>query len=435
MFFPLFFILFHRLIYVSSTDINNNTLGDNNIIEALVINRNQELLYFESLINIESFIFLIEINSLSNYGIDSLIELMVYPVQVCLISVLESYRNGKGIHLSGGTYKNPRTGDKSSSLWSVNAHNEAPNSPPPNPTDKLDLITTHNADSVRTALSSIIINLTNFTQHINTNNAQLSRSLEVRNSMFKNDKSQISKLLYLNNLKAIKSIINNTPDSDLYNLLNIENLPIKRLKYKQMFFEFHKALLQTNNIRKIINIEKTNFLNLFLYSSSIDKTEYNKIRIIINLGGSFLLPSLLYNLNEKVLYNNNTDLLNKTILKIIKPVETLKLQIRHKTPNEKKFLILKFLNETLSNNIMYSEAFESRSNLLNLYFNNDISKVYKIDLYQDIMIRKYTKWLETIDSEYFDKFLLVNKEIVDLYCEYLGERKADVFEKIRSFFS
>lgn len=378
---------YNELLLIKKEDnIIKKEEDSNDNIEIILQNKIQELLYFESIMNIEPFLFLIEINSLSNYGVIKIIESMIFPIQISLENLLSE-------------------------------NEEITNS-----FNKKKLI-------------DLINNLSNFSKSVSIlNEPKLSKSLEIRNMFFLNDKSQIAKQLYLDNLKIIKDSIKEIPEDKIINLLKIDNLAVKRLKYKKMFEEFVKAILQTENIQKVLKNERENFLNLFLFSDQMDLTEYKKIRMIINLGGSFILPSLMFSLNEKLLHPEKEEFLHKTLLKIIKPVETLKLSIRHRSNSEKKFLILKFLNECLKNSNIFSEAFESRSSLLQIYFKNDIEKIHKIDFYQDLMLKKYIKYLETIDSDYFDRFLVSNRETINTYYQYLNTGQVTEKERLEEFF-
>lgn len=373
-------------------------------IEELRINKNQEQLFFESILNIESMLFIAQTTSLSSSGLSKIIESMIYPFQMSLLNIFsfdEDTKKGENI-------------DGENDLGKIKKEFEP---------------------SSKKKLQDLLKNLSNFTKSVDIpNEPGLSKSLEMRNLFLDNDKSKIATSLYLPTLENLKNIIEETEDSQIKYLLNIENLAVKRLKFKKMFEEFIKVITQTDNISKAIINERESFLNLFIYSTEIDIVEYKKVRMIVNLGGSFILPSLLFHISEKFLHSEKEVFMNKIIVNILRPIETLKLELRHRSSNEKKHLILEFLNNCLNNNNLFSDAFNSRSSFLSSYFRDDISKISKIDLYQEIMLKKYIEFLEKLDADFFDQFICINKEIVTAYHSYLMSGSSKESDKLEEFF-
>lgn len=361
-------------------------------LETLKQNTNQELLFFESIIDIETFIFLIGTNRLSESIITNLVEAFTFPIQISLKNIIPAKKEE-------------------------------------------DLEIKRFTDFERKKLENLLSNLSNFSKSVSVlNEPQLSKSLEFRNNYFLNDKSQIAKFLYLKNLKKIKKILKFSSNEELLSILGIEDLAVKRLKFRKMFEEFSKAIMHSENMHKIIKNEKENFLNLFLYRNEVNLKEYKKIRMIINLGGPFILPSLLFHLHENLLEKNREEFLHKLLLKILKPIENLKLEIMHRSTNEKKSIILNFLEETIKNSNLFSEAFESRSNLLQIYFKEDLNKIGKIDFYQEIMLKKYIIMLKKYDAEFFDKFIILNKEVINTYEEFLNTGQLQFKDSLKEFF-
>lgn len=346
-----------------------------------------ELIFYESIISLESLLFLIEIDNMSEKDID---EVFVDIVDPSVRTMFSKKLIGDCVNDNKMNGSNP--------IGEISTKREI-----------LDLLDVY----------------MNFSQKIDTSSS-LNEALKKRNSFFEKDKSQIAKHLYINKLRNLRDTVSKLEQKDLHEIIDIKHIKAKNDKYQRMVKALRKAIIETENLTKAVERERREFIRDFKTREYIqENNDLFEVKIAFNLGGSIFAPNIFMQLVKDILTEKKDDLIEKVVKAVLMPIEKLELFIRHKSNTEKKEEILKFLLACLEkrNNSFFDlidEAFKMRSVIINLYVtsNENVhpkSFIDKIDKHQESYIKDMINKIKKAKEDSLEKFLVLNRDIIATY--------------------
>ncbi|KCZ80629.1 hypothetical protein H312_01955 [Anncaliia algerae PRA339] len=376
--------MFHLLFYLNKLlgGFSNelSTLNEKNPIkineESNIKEEKIEKLLYESFIPLESLLFLIEVNSLNDDSTKYLIEHTVIPMKNYILS-----------------YKG----------------------------------------SIQDALREFGA----FGPKIIVKDKGLKLSLELRNSYFESDISQIAKTLY-----KVKNENVNVGEIDLKNFKekyrNLDN------KYIKMVLALRKSIVESDNLVSALKRERKEFIKSFAEKREFTKEEILEIKIHLNLAGSIFAPDLLLKIVGQIMLQNKMEFIQKNVSKMIKPIEELCEMIKHMSRVSKKDEIIKFLKACLVRNDwifkdLLDDAFKARSRILESFLLPEkeeivIEKEKALDKYQENVIKELIRNIEDLPENIFDKFLVINAEIQKDYLNLLISGQKQEEENLKKKF-
>lgn len=297
-----------------------------------------------------------------------------------------------------------------------------------------------NQPSTKSEIIELLNTFQNLSLKINSSNNILKNMLELRNEHLNTDKSQISKHLYFDHLNNLKKTILKLSNSELKILLNIHDIKSKTDKYIKMIKALRRSIIETENLTKAISREKNEFIRQFAIKKSIPLTkEFLEIKMSFSLGGSIFAPNIFLSLAKEIIIDNKDKLIEKTVRSIIKPITMLHNNIYFKSTTEKKEEIIKFLLACLEkrNNVLLDEideAFKARSLIINLYSKNGGDIIDAIDKFQESYINNMIEKMSEMDEDILDEFIVIDKTIENLYAEILMSGSNDARKELAKMF-
>jgi hypothetical protein len=273
----------------------------------------------------------------------------------------------------------------------------------------------------------------NFSLKMDLPKSSLKDALEERNNYFERDVSQIAKSLYIEDLKALKGDLMRLTNDELRNLLDVSGIERKNDKYLRMVKALRKTIVETGNLSKSLQREKGEFTNEFLDKSLSSKKgnhkEITELKIAFNLGGSIFAPNVFLQMVTGILMADKNSFVENSVNKILKPIESLELYVRHKSNTEKKEEITKFLHACLEKKSsivseLIDEAFKARSYVMEKFLRQEgENKVSEregaIDRYQEKYIKEMIQKVGEVTDDSFEKFIVINGDIIQAFKDLL----------------
>ncbi|TBU08272.1 hypothetical protein CWI39_0204p0040 [Hamiltosporidium magnivora] len=347
----------------------------------LIIPGLREELLYETILNLNSFLFIIEINNMSDKYLEKIIETVIFIGRNKILNLKKHKNNLKD------------------ELWKL-----------------FDIFS-------------------NFSRKIDlSKDSKLKKALEFRNYYFDRDKSQIAKSLFIEELHELKKNLQKYSSDEILELIEVKDFDTKDFKYSKMIKALRRSIIETQNLSKSIQREKREFIQEFIESnapiSQYNHKKLNEIRMEFNLGGSIFEPNLLFQICSDLILGEKEEVIVKAISKILKPIENLELYLRHKTNTERKEEILKFLYSCLKEQASkfrdeIDDAFRARSELMGKYLEKEteqsiIQKEKSIDKYQENFIQDMISRFSEINEAALTNFMVINKDIVHKYIRFLN---------------
>ncbi|KAM0674498.1 hypothetical protein GVAV_002113 [Gurleya vavrai] len=291
--------------------------------------------------------------------------------------------------------------------------------------------------STKSEILDLLTVYKNFSLSLDINNKRLKKALEKRNSMFENDKSQIAKELCVKSLQVLSNEILKEKNDDLTRIINIKKTNKTNRKYLRMIKALRKAVIDTENLTKAIEREKSEFTRNFMVKREIlESKELHEMKISFNLGGPIFVPNILLQMIQGIVILDKDETFGKFVDKLLKPIEALQNYSKMKSSTEKKEEIIKFLLACLEkrNTVFFEsidDAFKTRSSIISIYFKNEQNhlveqKISQIDKYQEIHIKNILRIVKEASEDLFEKFLVYNEDVKKAYKKFLltGSKEA-----------
>lgn len=365
-----------------------------------------EQLFFESIISIESFLFLIEINNMTEKDIEIFFKEIIEPNFKTILSkkVIDDFMKEKNVRKD-------------------------------NPINDI---------STKKEILELLDGFMNFSQKLDVDGS-LNLALKKRNTYFEKDASQIAKQLYIEQLRNLKEIISKLDQQNFNKVLTVKHIKNKNIKYQRMIKALRKAVIETENLTKAMIREKREFIQGFKEKEHFEENEkLFETKIAFNLGGSIFAPNIFMQLSKDILTEKKDELIEKVVKALLLPIEKLELFIRYKSNTEKKEEILKFLLSCLEKRNdkffdLIDEAFKMRSTIINLYaVNNEKidSKVFidKIDRHQENYIKEMIKKIKKVKEDSLEKFMVLNRDIISSYRKALWSGNKNSKTELQNLF-
>lgn len=371
--------------------------------------RISELLFYESILPLETFLFLIEVLNISEGGIDTIFKDVIEPITKIMYSK----------KLVGECLQ------KKNTFIEINPNLEL---------------------NTKTEILKLLDIFSNFSTKLSAKDDSLTRALQKRNRLFSEDVSQISIKLYRENLKALKQIVENLKNSELVELLDIKEMNKKNTKYAKLVKALRRVIIETENLAKAINRELREFVYEFSSKVSVPKTkDFIDTKMLFNLGATIFAPNIFLQMARDIFTVDRDYLLEKAVKNILAPLLKLKEYIRYKSNVEKKEEIVKFTLACLSNknSMFYDEiddAFKARSMILNLYFKNEdvniAEKMLKqIDQYQERFADNLKRKVVKMKEDVLANFITVNDDIIQSYTDLVRNGTKENETKLMKIFA
>lgn len=428
-------------------------------------------LFYESMIDIESLMFLVEINNLNLKNTMSIVDDIVLPTRKHIFNVIETYkdRESRGVEGGNGLNKNLKTDVENKTQ--IQAHknddekaeydrNKAISNMQysvekiensgvfsevdgkDNPVvDSFDDEVTNNMKyfkdenikgpkikDFKTDLLTLLTIFENFAFPL-SNHLSIKKNIELRNILFEKDKSQIAKKIYVKKLQNLKKSVQKLRNEELIDKLELDNPLKKDIKYKKMVSNLYKVVISKENFVKSLKREITEFIQSFEKNITMTDEDLRDLMMFVNLGGNFVDPRLLIYIVRELMIPNKKRFIEKIANSLLKPIDTLTMYTRYKNCSEKKDALKRFLCNSMKNtpsNLknQMDEAFKSRSYLLEKYLKDDPEdvrekKLKDLDNFQDKTTKKVYEKVKLLDSEKIDLFFIFNKDLLDAYVRFL----------------
>lgn len=356
--------------------------------------RLSEFLLYESILPLETFLFLIEIFNMSEGGIDTIFEEIIEPSMKIIYSKKVI---GECI-------------EKKESLSNIN--------PDPN-------------YSAKTEILRLLDAFSNFSTKIDMKGKKLTKALQKRNKLFDEDASKISIDLYRENSRDLKEAVRDMKNEEIVNILDVKDIKKKNDKYVKLVKALRRVIIETENLTKAINRELREFVYEFVSKVSVPETkDFIDTKTLFNLGGTIFAPNIFLQIARDMFTVDRDKLLERAVKQILAPIVKLELYIRHKSNVEKKEEIVKFMLACLAkkNSIFYDEiddAFKARSTVLNLYFKNEDLKLTEnileqIDKYQESFATNLKEKVVKMNEDVLANFIIVNDDVIKKYTAFIG---------------
>ncbi|KAF7682657.1 hypothetical protein TCON_2123 [Astathelohania contejeani] len=268
--------------------------------------------------------------------------------------------------------------------------------------------------------------------------------LERRNKYFEKDTSQIAKRLYLAHLDKLKKdteelfSFKQNDNTSLLTILEVTDILQKDKKYFDIILSLRKSIIDDENLTKAINREKIAFYQEFGEELRVITPAVTKLKMQLSLGGAIFAPDVLVALTRRLLLTRKSEFVHQIASALLKPIELLELRIRHRSNIEKKEEILSFLNACLEKlphplQSEIDEAFKMRSKVMTIFFKGETEqnindKMGLLDDYQEKYIKEMIDGIKELNNRLFNRFLIINKDVIKLYGDYL-EAGYDKLEK------
>ncbi|KAG0441632.1 hypothetical protein DMUE_0901 [Dictyocoela muelleri] len=441
-------------------------------------------LFYESIIDIESLMFLVEINNLNKKNTMSIVDDIILPTRRHIYNVIEAYNDKKGDLEKNDEYnKKDKVEDKNENMENKtmekiskeeNIKNFSEREANENPivvsfddetinnkkyfkedksiednakkdfkkNESKDFKKNESKDFKKDLLTLLTI-LENFSFPL-SGHLSIKKNIELRNILFEKDKSQIAKKIYVKKLQNLKKAIMKLNNEDLIKKLILEDPTKKDKKYKKMISNLYKVVISKENFVKGMNREVTEFIQSFEKNIKLKNEDIQDLMMFVNLGGNFVDPRILIFIIRQIMIPKKKAFVEKIINSLLKPIDTLTMYTRYKNCSEKKDALKKFLCNSVKNTPsklknQIDEAFKSRSYLLEKYLKDEPEdekerKLRALDDFQDKTTNKVYEQVKFLDSEKIDTFFIFNRDLLDAYVRFLLNGSLKDKDNLMKFF-
>ncbi|ELQ75939.1 hypothetical protein THOM_1106 [Trachipleistophora hominis] len=423
-----------------------------------VVNDLQRRLYYESMIDLDTVIFLMEVNQMNENECKELVQDVVLPMRYFLVNVFSGKAGGAS--LIGEKNKDrkfvndeddPEITKRKTELETKEIQNIKSNFEK-NEKSRKDK-RNRNGTNINETLMEILKATSNFSLKVKSKFSAIDKSLERRNRYFEFDQSQIAKYLFnaahQKLMKDLETFLqdnsassSNPKKSSVRELLSIKDANKKDLKYFQMIETIEKAVVETDNIVKIKQREENEFTLVF--GQQMKQDEVKALKMSFNLGSTFLTPGLYLSISKALMISEKSVFVEKMTNIMLKPILTLTNTSSIGADTEKKENVLNFLKDVVSRApSKYTDeidgAFKARSTILDKFLRDDKDELKERKMMQiDTVLEKRNKELlskiESMRAEHFKDFLVLNQEIVNVYIRFLNSNSTTDRSKLSAYF-
>lgn len=250
-----------------------------------------------------------------------------------------------------------------------------------------------------------------------------------RNRYFDGDDSQIARNLYREDLAKLEQELRH---GNFQGAGNTQAEALDR-KYTRMVLALRTAIIEGGNLAQSIKRERGEFIKEFGERPRVTTREVAELKALINLGGAIFEPGLLLQLVSKIAIGDKPAFVEKNVLAILKPVEELEFSVRHKPNVEKKDCILAYLRachtrqQWIHKNLL-DDAFRARTEILEAYLKPEredrvIDKERAFDRHHERFLIDIINRTENLKDELFERFLVINQDITSTYVRLLQTGK------------
>ncbi|ADM10990.1 uncharacterized protein Eint_011280 [Encephalitozoon intestinalis ATCC 50506] len=276
---------------------------------------------------------------------------------------------------------------------------------------------------------SVFDKFNNYLEEVDGVEKKLKDALELRNKYFANDRSLIGRNLSAKKYKSLHSRTNGHLPRLYY-----EN---KDKEYLQMMKRLISAKYEEDGMYKAINREMAEFYG---ERTEIPKSFVLDSRVSLSIGGSIFSPGILADLFRRLSVPNVSEMINRTVPRLLAPVEDLVSKIHLKTSTEKRSQVLDFLYSCLERKDSpfkekIDRAFEERTKILEIYLKGDPKarqKLQILDKLQEDEISKLIFVFRNIEDD--DLSLRIDKPVVKTYIDLLENNQKSTKELLYSMF-
>lgn len=397
----------------------------------------QRRLYYESIIDIDSFIFLIGTNMMSESEVKELIQDVIIPVRKNVSNIIspekKDYQNEQEELKEEEHIKHIKK-------YAQNSNGKKDQ----NPEIKTYL-------SAEEQINEILKLAGSFSSVIETENEALKTSLEKRNKLFEADISQTAKSLFIEAhsklLKDFNSFLYENEESNPKKSEKLRELTLNDSKKQDTFFfdmleTIERAITESDFIERIKNREIREFTTNL--TKKDNKKELQKQKTLFNLGSMFISPSIYISISKMLLISDKDIFIEKMTYKILQPLLTLSIDNSDGNDTEKKENILIFMNDIVNGTFSkykdeIDEAYKSRSAILEKYFSDKSEdekdqQIQKIDIELEKRNKELLEYLSGVHAESFRRFMLVNQELINSYARFIATNTEIDKRKVYSFF-
>lgn len=394
-------------------------------------------LYYDSILSIDSLIFIIGTSQMGEDEIKEMIQDIILPMRVVISRILSQNSKVKE-DKQNKSMKQEKEIKEIEHIKQVARSNISKNED----VEKKDS---------GTEILKILKLVGNYalTIDIDSEYAELQHSIEKRNKIFEADISQTAKSLFHDShLKLIEEFEkfleneNNPTPNDLKDLIGISEPNKQDMLFFDMLETIEKAISESDNLEKIKEREIREFENNL--NPKISQKEFEKLKIIFNLGTVFLAPNIFISISKMLFIPEKNIFLENMVNKILKPILTLRVDNSAGTDTEKKENVLIFMNDIVHGKFSkykeeIDEAYKSRSAILEKFFdglseNKKDENIEKLDIFLEKKNKKLLQQFEKMRSEYFQNLIILDQELINTYIKFLNTNSEQDKKKIYDFF-
>lgn len=416
----------------------------------------QRRIYYDSMLDPDTLIFLIEINQLSEKETKELIKDVIMPMRRLLAEIYVGKKEGTKLIEGKADKYGWKNNDEHSEEFTrkVELDSEEINTIKKNfnkkSEEKKKTKEKHakDSESPEETLLELLRTTSSFSVNVKTKHSSIDKSLEKRNKIFESDMSQIAKGLFKASqdmlIEDIEEFVRegkedheNPRKEKLNNLLNIKDLERKDGKYFQMVENLERTITESDNIVKIKQREENEFTLTFQPQTKAE--EIKRLKMAFNLGSTFLTPGIYITISKMLLIPEKSLFIEKVTNQMLKPVLTLTNFNSTGADTEKKENIVNFLKDVVSRvPSKFTEeidgAFKARSTILDKFLQEDKEemrdkKIEQIDTVLEIRNKELLAKIEGIRAEHFKDFLILNQEIINAYIRFVNTNNKN--DKVR----
>lgn len=329
-----------------------------------------EKVYYEGFLSLNSFLFLVEINNMSESTVKSILDQVVIPSRKYISERVRSSRVE-------------------------------------------DVLRTFRATA----------------SNISYRDRVLQALLRRRNRYFDGDDSQIARNLYLEDLERLMLELRK---GNFQGIGDVQADALDR-KYTRMVLALRTAIVEGGNLAQSMKRERREFIKEFGERPRVTMREVAELKALINIGGAIFEPGLLLQLVSKIVISDKPAFVEKNVLAILKPVEELEFFVRHKPNVEKKDNILAYLRachtrQKWIHKDLLDDAFRARTEILEAYLKPEredkvIYKERAFDRHHERFLIDLINRTENLKDELFERFLVINQDITSTYIKLLQTGK------------
>lgn len=403
-------------------------------------------IYYDSILNTDSFLFLIGTNQMNEYETKEIIQDVILPMRILITQILNPSDNENKVKGKKEVQSKKEQITEEKENQEIKHIKQYVKRMP-------DSKTGVDKSSLENPIEKIqnFLKLTgNFSPTIEIDNIELKRSLEKRNKLFEADRSQTAKslfsdahsLLIQDFEKYLKTEEQNPQKNTIINELKLDAVDKQDMFFFEMFETFERAIVESDNLEKIKEREIREFdINL---QGKDNPKKVQEMRVIFNLGSVFLAPSIFISISKTLLIPEKDIFIEKMIYKILQPLLTLSTDNSAGTDTEKKENILIFMEDVVNRKISkyteeIDEAYKSRTAILEKFFSDELEnkkdlKIKKIDKTLEKRNKDLLKNMRNTHAESFRNFMVVNHELINSYIRFINTNSEQDKKNVYSFF-